>query len=171
MVAAAFVGLLAIDGLVDDLVHGRAHGQLYLALQPVGYLLLGLTVVIVVWSYRCAVAGRALGIRARRDPALVVVGWLVPVINLWWPYQTTADFVPDGRELQPTLRRWWTCYIVVVPLVPVLSAIAALTSWRLAAVGLVPLSAFAVAAAVWGRRIARDVLAIHEREITALARS
>jgi hypothetical protein len=46
-------------------------------------------------------------------------------------------------------------------------AISIATSWRIAAFGLIPLTALAAAVAVCGRRIARDVLAIHEREIAA----
>jgi len=167
VVVGAFVGALTFDDLIDDLVDGRTPGNRYLALQPVGYLLLGLTVVIVVWAYRGAVAGRALGIHARREPGLVVVGWIVPVISLWWPYESAADLVPDRAELQPALGWWWAGYIGQSVLILVVQATSAATSWRIAAIGLVPVAVLATVAAVCGRRIARDVLAIHEREITA----
>ena len=73
-----------------------------------------------------------------------------------------------GRsEIQPTLGWWWAAYLSEGPLALVLYVVAALTSWRVAAVGLVPLGALAIGVALGGRRLARDVLAIHEREIAA----
>jgi hypothetical protein len=136
-------------------------------LQPFGYVLTAATVVIVIWAYRAAVVGRALGIGARREPAMLVIGWIIPVISLWWPYQSLEDTVPVRGEVQPTLRWWWAAYISQGVLVLALYGIAAVTSWRLAALGLVPLGAIAIGSAVSGRRVARDVLAIHEREVTA----
>ena len=168
VLGAAFAAIVAMDGLFDHLFSERGHRPWrFWALQPVGYLLLAFTVVIVIWAYRSAVAGRALGIHARREPGLVVVGWFVPVINLWWPYESVADLVPDRTEVQPTLAIWWAAYLGQGLVVLVLEAISVIWSWQTASIGLVLLAAVAVTGAVSGRRIARDVLATHEREIAA----
>jgi hypothetical protein len=168
VVVTAFAAVVAIDGLFDHAFIERGHRPLrFWALQPVGYLLLGFTAVIVIWAYRSATAGRALGIHARREPGMVVVGWVVPVIHLWWPYQSVADLVPERSAVQPTLAIWWAAYLGQAAVVLVLEAISVIWSWQIASIGLVPLAAVAVTGAVAGRRIARDVLAIHEREIAA----
>jgi len=168
VVATAFAAIVAVDGLFDHAFSERNHRPFRVwALQPVGYLLLGFTALIVIWAYRSAVAGRALGIHARRDPGMVVVGWVVPVIHLWWPYESVADLVPDRTEIQPTLAIWWAAYLGQGLVVLVLEAISVIWSWQTASIGLILLAAVAVTGAVFGRRIARDVLTAHEREIAA----
>lgn len=69
-------------------------------------------VFFLVWFYRSAGNARALGYPARREPGLALAGFFIPVVNLWWPYQSTCDlFRPDDPARRRVLP-WWLVWIV-----------------------------------------------------------
>jgi len=69
-------------------------------------------VLFLLWFARSAVNGRALGLSARREPAAGVAGFLVPVINLWWPYQSTCDLLPPDDLRRSLVLRWFLLWTV-----------------------------------------------------------
>ncbi len=77
-------------------------------------------VLFVVWIYRAAVVARVLGLPARRSPALVACSFLIPVVNLWWPYQSMCDLLPPGHPGRRVVGRWWATWITSSLLVPLL---------------------------------------------------
>lgn len=65
----------------------------------------------LTWSYRSASAAAALGIPAKREPIWAVVGWFVPVINWWFPYESIRDCLPPGHPHRRTVGRWWAGHL------------------------------------------------------------
>lgn len=64
-------------------------------------------VVFLVWFARSARNAAALGLRARRDPAAAVAGFVVPIISLWWPYQSTCDLLAEDDVAHRRLVLGW----------------------------------------------------------------
>lgn len=69
-------------------------------------------VLFLLWFARSAANAQALGLPARREPAAGVAGFIVPVINLWWPYQSTSDLLPPGDARRPLVLRWFLLWMV-----------------------------------------------------------
>ena len=65
-------------------------------------------IVMMVWMYRAAVHARRLGLPAPLPPVWAVLGWIIPVVNLWFPYLLIAHCLPPsdpgGRRV---VLRWW----------------------------------------------------------------
>jgi hypothetical protein len=78
------------------------------------------SVIFLVWMYRAATVARLLGLPARRTPGVAVVSFLIPVLNFWWPYQSTLDMLPPNHPGRHVVGRWWAAWIagsLAVPLV------------------------------------------------------
>ena len=111
------VGLLSIDQLHELVERFRADDFDGTARFDVGFgqlgglLSWGLLFAVGWWSYQAARSGAALGLPQRREPGWALAGWLVPVINLWFPVQSVRRFVPDDA-LTPRLWWWWAARIV-----------------------------------------------------------
>jgi hypothetical protein len=69
-------------------------------------------VLFLLWFTRSAHNALALGLPARREPAAGVAGFIVPIINLWWPYQSTSDLLPPGDTRRPLVLRWFLLWMV-----------------------------------------------------------
>jgi hypothetical protein len=77
-------------------------------------------VIFLVWMYRAATVARLLNLPARRTPGLAVASFVIPIVNLWWPYQSTCDLLPPGHPGRHTVGRWWAMWIassVSLPLI------------------------------------------------------
>jgi hypothetical protein len=74
--------------------------------------LIGL-ILLLVWFHRAVSNGRALGYRPPREPAFAVASWFIPIVNLWWPYESLRESVGahDGST-RALLLRWWITYLV-----------------------------------------------------------
>jgi|SRR5947209_2477303 len=94
---------------------GREHfpnpGALALTqVGGIGQLLAG--VLFLLWFHRSCRNARALGLPTRRDPALATAGFVIPVVNYWWPYQSTCDLLPAGHPARRHVLRWWLLWLV-----------------------------------------------------------
>lgn len=69
-------------------------------------------VLFLLWFVRSAANARALGLDARRTPAAGVTGFVVPIINFWWPYQSTCDLLPDDHPRRPLVLAWFLLWMV-----------------------------------------------------------
>jgi hypothetical protein len=69
-------------------------------------------ILFLVWIYRAAQVARDAGLPARRSPGLVVLSFVIPIVNLWWPYQSTCDLLPEGHPVRQHVRRWWALWLV-----------------------------------------------------------
>jgi uncharacterized membrane protein YtjA (UPF0391 family) len=74
-------------------------------------------IMFVVWLYRARVNADGHGWPQRRSPTFAVLGWLVPVVNFYFPYQIMADIwragLPDEERANPPRlpRTWWACWL------------------------------------------------------------
>jgi hypothetical protein len=79
--------------------------------QLAGVALLAAGVLFLIWFYRAAALAASSGLPARRSPALATVSFIIPILNLWWPYQSTCDLLPQDHPGRPAVRRWWLLWI------------------------------------------------------------
>ncbi len=68
-------------------------------------------VFLMIWLYRAATVGRRASWPARREPVWAVLGFLIPIVNLWFPYQVARDAFPPGDPAARTAGRWWGWYL------------------------------------------------------------
>jgi hypothetical protein len=160
---AQFVAVIDVVREADagDEVAGAGAGAAALAqAAQVGLLVVG--VLFLVWFHRSCVNARALGLPARREPALAVAGFIIPIVNLWWPYQSTRDlFPPDhprGRILQWFLL--WVVGGIAASLIAIGSALVdGPVGWSLLLIPAVQVSLAALAA----RDVVSDAVDGHRR--------
>ena len=128
--------------------------------QPLSILSIGSLVILMVWSHRAMVVARNLRYPAARGIGWSVAGWMVPIINFWFPYGTLRDLLPDGHPARATVRRWFGCYLVATVGALVVFA-AAFVSTALAIAVELPIAVAAALAASNGVTIVDAVLADH----------
>jgi hypothetical protein len=126
-------------------------------------LSLALLVARVLWLRRAGEVARSLGLHLARTPLASALGWIVPILNYWWPYQGVRDLFPEGERPQPQLGWWWACWVtssVVAALAGLASAYASAGLAGIAiAVTLVP----AIAGAVLEIHLIDEAGAVHRR--------
>ena len=117
-------------------------------------------VLFLVWFFRSATNASALGLPARRSPAAGVAGFMLPVVNLWWPYQSTRDLFPDDRRRRLVLR-WFLLWVVggIVGSVVLLVAVF-VDSWVGWALLVVP-AVLTTLADLAARAVIGEALAVH----------
>ena len=74
-------------------------------------LLLGPQILFLVWFYRAAQLARRLNIPSRRAPVWAVLGFLVPIVSLWFPYQVGAGLMPPQDPDRRAVGWWWGLYL------------------------------------------------------------
>lgn len=65
-----------------------------------------------IWLFRAATAARSLGLPAKRDPIWGILGFFIPVVNFWFPYQVMRDLFPEGDVHRSLVRQWWAWYLL-----------------------------------------------------------
>ncbi|HEY0636530.1 MAG TPA: DUF4328 domain-containing protein [Pseudonocardiaceae bacterium] len=123
-------------------------------------------VLEMMWAYRAASAAAALGIPARREPIWAVVAWFLPVVSLWFPYQSVRDCLPPEHPRRRTVALWWAGSLVSDAAV-VLALGGALLGGAMFAVVMILVTAVAVATAVLGLRVTRAVDEAHRELLPA----
>lgn len=136
-------------------------------------LTLGMQVFFMIWLHRAAGFARRAGIPSRRDPVWAIVGFLVPVVNLWFPYQVARDaFEPTDARRRLTAR-WWTWYLVSTLLGSAVVVLAVFS--RPAGIVLAVVDMAAYAASAWyARRMIAGIGAAHVdlvRRMSAFSRT
>ncbi len=116
---SAFV-LAELVGFFDDVVSDRVRvDESTFRINPAVSMASNITslvvfvafVVTVVWVHVSATTAQRLGIPARRSPGWAVGGFLIPVVNLWWPYQSVCDLFTPGDPDRRVVGRWWALYL------------------------------------------------------------
>ncbi|MFE6969810.1 DUF4328 domain-containing protein [Isoptericola sp. NPDC057653] len=73
-------------------------------------------VVACLWLQQSRAAATALspGARQVRGPVWVWLGWVVPVVSLWFPFQVVRDVraAAVGRRPSAGFGWWWACWLV-----------------------------------------------------------
>lgn len=146
------------NGQISTDITGGAWGAATQISGAVGTIV---GVLFLLWFVRSAHNARALGLPARREPAAGVAGFIVPIINLWWPYQSTSDLLPPGDSRRPLVLRWFLLWVVG-------GCVGAIVSWVAVFVGgglgwallLVP-ATLTTLAALAARHLVGEIVACH----------
>ena len=78
----------------------------------------GLSILFVVWFYRARINAERHGYRQRRARGWAFWGWIVPIVNIWFPFQIMGDIWRAGlsaeqrRETAWLPALWWTCWLL-----------------------------------------------------------
>jgi hypothetical protein len=88
-----------------------------LIFQVVGLAGLVVLVLEIVWILRIASFARAAGMpgggRApQRTPGLAAASVVIPIVNLWWPWESIRDCLPIGHPARRLVTRWWILSIL-----------------------------------------------------------
>ena len=68
-------------------------------------------VIFIIWLYKSAELAQRLGLPHRLGPIWAVLGFLLPVVNLWFPYWVAADLLPPGHEKRSGIGWWWGLWL------------------------------------------------------------
>ncbi len=68
-------------------------------------------ILFLIWFHRAAVLAASAGLPARRQPMLATISFLIPILNFWWPYQSTCDLLPMDHPARVAVRKWWALWI------------------------------------------------------------
>ena len=98
-----------IEAAVEEIQDNQAE---YWWLNLVSFVPLLCLAGLAVWSNKVASIARGLGYPARRSPGWAAGGWFVPVVNLWFPYQSIVDSVSPTNPRRGRVLRWWLAYTV-----------------------------------------------------------
>jgi hypothetical protein len=118
-------------------------------------------VLFLVWFYRAAVSAASVGLQPRRAPGLATASFIIPIVNLWWPYQSTCDLLPEGHPGRAVVRRWWALTIGCVIGILATSGAAFIGDWALAIVAGVTVVC-ALLAAAQARLAIAEVVDAHQ---------
>lgn len=110
----------------------------------------------ISWTYRAASTAAALGLPAKREPLWAIVAWFIPVVSLWFPYESVRDSLPPGHPARRNVAWWWGSYLVC-GFGSLLGIGAALISPLALAAAVVVVAAVSVTMAVHGVRMVRAV--------------
>jgi Domain of unknown function (DUF4328)/Protein of unknown function (DUF2510)/Domain of unknown function (DUF202) len=94
---------------VDTTTNGN-NGAAVLG-QLAGLVFLVAGVLFLIWFYRAAVLASSSGLPSRRSPRLATASFIIPILNLWWPYQSTCDLLPQDHPGRQVVKRWWFLWI------------------------------------------------------------
>lgn len=181
LIAAAAINIVSFvtsavmsHRLLRDLVHQfriaadnpdvspRLHIHLGTVLfyDGLGLLQLALQVLVMIWLYRAATFARRAGLPARRDPVWAWAGFIVPIVNFWFPYQVAADTTPSASPARALALRWWCSWIgqaVLSTIVAAVSYFSVAAALGCACIG----TLLAVLTAWYGRAMIATVGAVH----------
>jgi hypothetical protein len=68
-------------------------------------------ILFLVWQYNAAKVARWLGYPGRLRPGWGIVGWFVPIANLFMPYWALSDLLPPGHPLRRQALGAWLAYL------------------------------------------------------------
>jgi hypothetical protein len=142
-------------------VFGLAGPQLILDAFQLASL--GAQVLFMIWLYRAANLARRAGLPARRATVWAWLGFIIPVVSLWFPYQVAADATPPGDPARRVVGWWWTWWICQAVAGLPLAVVSYFVSRPVAVVLAIVLCVLPVAAALKGREMITAILAAHRR--------
>lgn len=118
VVVAAIAARLAIQLLSLGSTHWR-HSLIDLRLDTaVDGTVLGLGILFVVWFRRARINAERHDYRQRRARGWAFWGWIVPIVNIWFPFQIMGDIWRAGLPAEQRRRTawlpamWWTCWLL-----------------------------------------------------------
>jgi Domain of unknown function (DUF4328)/Protein of unknown function (DUF2510) len=119
-VASGLLSLVIFDSVIDDIRRAADTGTAdqtsmsgwQILNLPVSIVLVLGFVGVIIWTYKAATVASKLNYPARHSATWAILGWIVPVINFWFPYQSVRDCLAPGNPERRTVRRWWTLYLI-----------------------------------------------------------
>jgi Domain of unknown function (DUF4328)/Protein of unknown function (DUF2510) len=81
-------------------------------LEGFGVLLLVVQVIMMIWLFNAATFAYRAGIPARHSPIWAILGFIIPVVNLWFPYESAADLFPPGDRRRRLAAQWWFTFLL-----------------------------------------------------------
>jgi Domain of unknown function (DUF4328) len=112
---ALVVAAIAVRLAIELLGLGSAHWRHSFIASPLDktadIMIFGLGIAFVVWFHRARVNAENSGWRQRRARAWTFWGWIVPIVNLWIPFQLMGDIWRAGL---PADRRAKTARLPVL---------------------------------------------------------
>jgi hypothetical protein len=118
IVIGAIVLRLAFQLLGGDTSRWRYQQTIGVLDNVANFMIFVLSIVFVLWFHRARINAEILGYRQRHSPGWTFWGWVVPIVNLWFPFQIMGDIWRGGlparrrRHLAPLPALWWTCWLV-----------------------------------------------------------
>ncbi|WP_318842915.1 DUF4328 domain-containing protein [Myceligenerans pegani] len=126
MVAVAYTLMLAVRplgllfGTTQSAVNFGVQSQVgfrlgFFATSPLEVLIIVTTYVVsCLWLHRSRVVAEAMTAEDVHDRGRIWawLGWVVPVVALWFPYQVVRDVrVASGAFRPAGLGVWWACWL------------------------------------------------------------
>jgi hypothetical protein len=131
------------------------------ALSMIGEIgLLAVGILFLMWFYKAATIARDAGLKASLRPGWAIGGFLVPIINLWFPYLVARDLFPRGHPAQRIVMQWWICFILA-SLSYSVAVVAVFFSVPVAVVMASIAAGWIIASAVKGRQMIAEVGRVH----------
>jgi len=78
----------------------------------IGFVALAASVALMVWMYQSANIGKRMGTPTTLHPVWAILGWLIPIVQFWFPYKVIAGSLPLGDPARRLALRWWLLYIL-----------------------------------------------------------
>jgi hypothetical protein len=154
--------------LIDAVQNGSStadtSGWWYLV-QLAGAFSIALQVFRILWLHRAAITARELGFHLRREPIWSALGWIIPVVNFWFPYQGVTDLFPEHERPDRRIAWWWASSIVAA-LVPFAALAAPYVPLAVAVAIVVAAVAPTVVAAVLEIGLVQEADARHGEQVT-----
>lgn len=135
--------------------------------QLLQLVLLGIGVLFLMWFHAAAVNARGLGLPARREPALGTASFVIPVVNLWWPYQSTCDLFSPEDPARGRVLRWFLLWVVGTAVSTVLVLASAAADGALVVLFFVLPAAQVTLAALAARQVVSDSIQAHRAVVRA----
>jgi len=118
VVVAAIAARLAIQLLSLGSAQSR-HSLINVRLDKAAdFTIFGLSILLVVWFRRARINAERHDYRQRRARGWAFWGWIVPIVNIWFPYQIMGDIWRAGLPVQQRRKTawlpalWWTCWLL-----------------------------------------------------------
>jgi hypothetical protein len=125
-------------------------------------------VFVMIWLYRAARFARNAGLPARRDPVWAALGFFIPIVNFWFPYQVAADSFPYAHPDRRLAGRWWTWYLISSLFIFAVLVASAFSTTAGVVTALLGAGAYALSA-IYARRLIVAVGAAHEQLLASFS--
>jgi hypothetical protein len=136
------------------------------AVQPLSLLALVVLVLEAIWIYRAAQFAAAAGLpspgmQPRRSPGLAGASVIIPIVQLWWPWESVCDTLPPEHPSRRRVGMWWILQLASGFMVLVIFPLA-LLPLPLAVIGLLLFALLPIAELVAVRRMLDEIASVHD---------
>lgn len=165
-VVRQFRDALNTDGTTTT--HYTGWNSATLLLQGFNVVNLAAEILFWIWLYRAAIVARRAGLPARREPVWAWLGFIIPIISLWFPYQVASDTLPPGHPARSIVNRWWAFWIAQ-SLAPIPVAVVAYFSTPAALVVALAACPLPILMAVNARAMIAEISSAHRERVNPAA--